>query len=173
MLSTHFCLMKTSIKLLISLALGLVIAMFGAAISIRHQFDKSIRKICMPVGRKSRFLLSILTSQGPQRLLCRLSRAATRFLTDSLSVEKNDLYVPGRARYVVSGDQPRRGMGFNVDDEEDTWLNPQVVVQLPVLKGVSTVNALCQIHNFKGDVLTLKPGRAKGVPPCQLLPTTS
>lgn len=151
--------MKTSTKLLISLAIGLVIAMFGAAVSIRHQYDSIDKKDKYSRWQKKPLpVFHTVEITGPSVAVVQIEPGmTTRLLTDSLGLWKKTTYT-----YRVGHDtlflaiNPVEGWAFNVDDEEDTWLNPQVVVQLPVLKGVSTVNAFCQIHNFKGDVLTLK-----------------
>ncbi|RYF65283.1 MAG: hypothetical protein EOO39_25130 [Cytophagaceae bacterium] len=150
--------MKTSIKLLIGLALSLVIAMFGAAVSIRHQFD-SIDK-SDPYSRWQKKELPLFHSvqiTGPSAATVQVEPGkTTRLLFDSLANWKKPTYT-----YKVERDtlflqlNPAEGWLFRADDEDDEWHNPQLVVQMPSLQAVSTVNANCQIHEFKGDVLTI------------------
>ena len=153
--------MKTSLKLLIGLALTLLVTMFGAAISLRNQYDKldksdkyaSWQKKPLPAFRAVKIT-------GPSAALVQIEPGARpRLLADSLSILKTTTYT-----YRVERDTlflqlaPLEGRNFRVEDEDDERHNPQIVVQVPTLTAVSTVNALCQIHDFKGDILTLKQG---------------
>ncbi|WP_375445074.1 hypothetical protein [uncultured Fibrella sp.] len=156
--------MKTSIKLLLGLALALIIAMFGAAISIRHQFD-SIDKSDKYSRWQKKPLSTFHAVQitGPSAAVVQIEPGnSTRLLADTINPWKKSTYS-----YRVERDtlflhvNPAEGWSFRVDDEDDEWHNPQFVVQLPLLQAVSTINANCQIHEFKGDGLTLTQ-RGKG-----------
>ena len=79
--------MKTSLKLLIGLALTLLIAMFGAAISLRNQYDKldksdkyaSWQKKSLPAFRAVHIT-------GPSAALVQIEPGSTpRLLSDSLA----------------------------------------------------------------------------------------
>ncbi|MBO0948036.1 hypothetical protein [Fibrella forsythiae] len=157
--------MKTSIKLLIGLALSLVIAMFGAAVSIHHQFDSIDQSDTYSRWQKKQLpLFHAVQITGPSAAIVQIEPGnTTRLLIDSLGQYKKPTYT-----YQVERDtlflqiNPAEGWFFRVDDEDDEWRNPQLVVQVPTLRAVSTVNANCQIHNFKGDVLTLTQGGKGG-----------
>ena len=151
--------MKTSLKLLIGLVLCLIIAMFGAAISLRNQYDKldksdryaSWQKKSLPAFRAVKIT-------GPSAAIVLIEPGASpRLLCDSLAQPKNTTYTSRvESDTLFLQVAPIAGWNFRIEDEDDEWHSPQIVVQVPTLTAVSTVNALCQIHNFKGENLTLK-----------------
>lgn len=151
--------MKTSIKLLIGLALTLVIAMFGAAISLRSQYDKLDKNDKYAGWQKELLpLFRAVHITGPSAAIVQIEPGAiTRLLVDSLRASNRTTYT-----YRVERDTLFLQLNlmndwiFRVEDEDDEWHNPQIVVQVPALTAVSTQNALCQIHDLNGDVLTLK-----------------
>ncbi|MEZ0483686.1 hypothetical protein [Fibrella aquatica] len=158
--------MKTSIKLLIGLALFLVVTMFGAAVSIRHQFD-SIDKSDKYARWQKKPLPAFqnVHISGPSAAIVQIEPGKTpRLLADSLGEWKRPTYT-----YKVERDtlflkvNPVDGWSFRVEDEDDEWHSPQLVVQLPTLQAVSTVNALCQIHEFEGDALTVNQSGKGGI----------
>ncbi len=150
--------MKTSIKLLIGLALGLVASMFGAAISIRQQFDKMDKSdVYSRWQQKQLPPFQAVHITGPSAAIVQIEPGtATRLLADSLNDRKKTTYT-----YKVERDtlflhlNPMEDWDFNVRDESHDWYLPQIVVQSPTLTSVSTTDANCQIHYIKGDVLTL------------------
>lgn len=153
--------MKTSIKLLLGLALFLVVAMFGAAISLRHQYDSFDKKDRYARWQKKPLpAFHAVQLTGPSASIVQIEPGpTTRLLTDSLRDWKKTSYT-----YRVERDtlflqlKPIEGWKFNVYAKSDDWQEPQIVVQLPRLLSVSTANALCQLHDFRGNVLTLRQG---------------
>lgn len=157
--------MKTSIKLLIILALGLLVALFGAAISIRQQFD-SIDKND-PYARwqkKSLPTFSAIQITGPSALMVQIEPGnTTRLLADTLNKWRQVAYT-----YHVDRDTlfltiaPAAGWLLRPEDTDDEWRNPQLIVQAPALTAVSATNAVCQISDLQGNLLTLTQGGKAG-----------
>ncbi|HEX9958969.1 MAG TPA: hypothetical protein VGA96_16995 [Fibrella sp.] len=157
--------MKTSIKLLLGLALCLVIAMFGAAISLRSQYDKLDKSDKYARWQKKPLpAFQAVQITGPSSVLVQIEPGATtRLLADSLGqwtkppytykVERDTLYIQLNA---ADGEE------LDIKDEDDKWHRSEIVVQLPSLVAVSTSGARCQIRDFRGDVLSMQQGGKGG-----------
>ncbi|MEZ0540089.1 hypothetical protein [Fibrella arboris] len=151
--------MKTSIKLLLGLGLALLIAMFGAAVSIQHQYDSIDKSDKYSRWQKKPLLpFHAVSISGPSAAVVLIEPGnTTRLLVDSLGLWRKPMYT-----YKVDRDtlflhlSPMEGWTFNDYVTNGDWNDPQLVVQLPKLVAVSTTNSLCQIAGFKGDVLALQ-----------------
>lgn len=148
--------MKTSIKLLIGLALTLIVVMFGAAVTLRSQYDKLDKTDKYARWQKKPLpAFQAVAITGPSAAIVQIEPGATtRLLADTLGRWKKPTYT-----YRVERDtlflqlNPVDGWNLDVHDEDDEWHSPQIVVQLPALTAVSTTNVLCQIHDFNGAIL--------------------
>ncbi|MEZ0610321.1 hypothetical protein ACAW74_17530 [Fibrella sp. WM1] len=150
--------MKTSSKLLLGLLLGLIIASFGAAISLRQQYDaldKSDKygrwkKVALPPFRAIKI-------SGPSGRSVDIERAATtRLLVDTLNVD-TELGAGYVAKVVndtllltLTSDTHQRP---STDYEAD--YRPTIRVQCPALTSVTTIDASAQVGDFSGATLTL------------------
>ena len=152
--------MKTSVKLLLALALTLIVGMFGAAMSIRHQYD-SLDKLDPYARWQKRPLpaFSVVHLSGPSSAMVQVEPGKTsRLLVDSaLNHSGSDGFT-----YHVERDTlfmqmaPVKDWYFRPEDEDDYWHGVQYVVQTPSLKAISTVNAYCQLCDVITPTLTLQ-----------------
>ena len=152
--------MKTSTRLLIALALTLLIAMFGAAISMRRQYDSFDKSD--PYARWQKKPLppfSVISITGPSSAMVQVEPGKTcRLLVDSsLNHSGKDGYT-----YRVERDtlfmvmKPVDRWDFRPDDDDDNWHGVQYVVQTPALKALSTMNTYCQLCDVITPALTLQ-----------------
>jgi len=151
--------MTTSVKLLLGLALCLLVAMFGAATSIRQQFD-SIDKSDKYARWQKKPLPPFHSVQiaGPSAAVVQIEPGkTTRLLADSVQTWKRATYAIRVERDTLFLDvNPVAGWPFDEYVNSEEWNDPQFVVQLPQLVSVSTRNAICQVQDFTGTVLTLQ-----------------
>lgn len=150
--------MKTSTKLLISLFLSFVTAMFVAAISLRHQYDSFDKND--PYARwHGQAMPSFRAVQinGPSSALVQIEPGkTTRILTDTLNEWRKTAYT-ARVKHDTLFVQlkPTKGK-LQRDAMTDDWRNPELIIQMPALMAVTTTNANCRIAAFTGDALTLQ-----------------
>ncbi|MBO0934810.1 hypothetical protein [Fibrella aquatilis] len=152
--------MNTSTKLLISLLLSLVAAMFVAAISLRHQYDSFDKKD--PYARWQKKPLpnfSVVAITGPSSAMVQVEPGKTcRLLVDTSGNHSGkDGYT-----YRVERDTlfmqmaPVNGWDFRPDDEDDNWHGVHYVVQISSLRALSTTNVYCQLCDVVTPTLTLQ-----------------
>ncbi|MBO0936848.1 hypothetical protein J2I47_09860 [Fibrella sp. HMF5335] len=152
--------MKLSLKLLIALTLTLIVGMFGAAISMRRQYDLLDKSD--PYARwqkKSLPAFSVVEITGPSSAMVQIEPGKTsRLLIDSsLNHSGKDGYT-----YRVQHDTlfmhmtPVTDWNFRPEDDDDNWHGVQYVVQVPSLKALLTVNAYCQLCDVITPTLTLQ-----------------
>ncbi|XWW45153.1 hypothetical protein JYG30_20830 [Fibrella sp. USSR17] len=158
--------MKTSIKLLLGLALALIVSMFGAAISLRSQYDKIDKSDSYARWQKKPLpTFHSVHISGPSAAVVQIEPGSTtRLLADSVNGLRRASFTfrVERDTLFLNLDQTG-GWLFRVDDEDAEWHSPQLVVQLPKLESVTTSNANSQIHGFNGDKLTLKQQERGGI----------
>lgn len=150
--------MTLSSKLLLGLLLGLIVAMFGATISLRRQYDaldKSDKygrwkKIELPSFRAIKISGA---STGPN---VEIERAATsRLLVDTLNAGTK------KAGYVarVVNDTLLLMLAPDRSDRPTTnyeaKFKPRIRVQCPVLTSLNTTEASAVVDGFTGESLTL------------------
>ncbi|CCH01596.1 hypothetical protein FAES_3589 [Fibrella aestuarina BUZ 2] len=150
--------MKTSSKLLLGLLLGLVVATFGATISLRRQYDALDKSD--KYGRWKKVPLAAFRAikiSGPFERSVEIERAATtRLLVDTLSVGTDT-----KAGYVANvvndtllltlKPEPQRRPST---DYEGAY-RPAIRVQCPALTSLTTIDASAQLSDFAGATLTL------------------
>ena len=150
--------MKTSFKLLISLALGLIVAMFGAAISIRQQYD-SIDKSDPYARWQKQVIPSFRVVQviGPSAAIVQIEPGnTTRILADSVNEWRALQYTQRVAHDTLFlAIKPKIGGQLPLEDDDDQWSNAQLIVQTSMLLAVITHDANCRVSDFLGNVLTL------------------
>lgn len=162
--------MKTSVKLLLGLLLGLIVAMFGAAISISHQLDKLDKKDAYAQWKKtplSAFRAIHITGPSPAVVQIEPGPAPRLVInpqndpeetTYTYRVERDTLFL--HLNPVVSSDYLDAYYTWN--DLQREWEDPQIVVQLPGLTAVSTNQARCQIRQLSGDSLAVNQQGQEG-----------
>lgn len=151
--------MKTSFKLLIGSFLIIVATMFGAAISLRRQYDSidktdtyaRWKKVTLPAFR-------VVQLSGPSPAMVQIQPGkTTRLLVDTLRRDEQQPYqyrVERDTLFMTVG--LLEGWQFRPEDEDDEIQNARLVVEVPALTAVSTSNANCQIVNYKGEALALQ-----------------
>jgi hypothetical protein len=152
--------MKLSLKLLIALALTLIVGMFGAAISVRHQYDSFDKSD--PYARWQRravpsFRAVLLT--GPSSTVVQIEPGnTTRILADTANGWREMNYTQ-RVEHdtLFLTIKPKKGWELRPDDDDDNdqWVNAQVVVQTPKFLVLVNRDANCRVSDFQGNVLTL------------------
>jgi hypothetical protein len=158
--------MKTSLKLLIGTLLLLIVAMFGAAISVRKQYD-SLDKTDRYARWKKEALppFRVVQLVGPSAAVVQIEAAgANRLLHDPLnSSDTKPIYTAKVERDTLFLKiNPVEGWQFRPDDEDDDIHGTQIVVQCNALRAIETIDAHCQLDNYTiGDSLTIRQ-RGKG-----------
>jgi hypothetical protein len=151
--------MKNSLKLLTGTLLVIVVAMFGAAVSLRKQYD-SFDKTDRYARWKKQALGTFRAVQieGASWAMVQLEPGkAARLLTDTLDQADGLSYTHKVARDTLFlRIDPVDGWQFRPDDEDDAIRGPQLVVQSPTLTAVSTRNANCQILDHTGTSLAIE-----------------
>jgi hypothetical protein len=151
--------MKTSVKLLLGTLLLVVAAMFGAAISLRKQYDAIdktdpyARWKKIPLGT---FRAVSINAQSP--MLVQVERGdVPQLLEDSQNRWQEAAYT-----YKVERDtlfltlNAAKDWYLNPEDTNDDIETARLVVQMPMLQAVSTLNANCQILDHTGTSLSIE-----------------
>ena len=157
--------MKTSVKLLLGLLLAFIMAMFGAAVSVKKQYDQLDKSDKYARWQKRPLApFRVVQLTGPSAALVQIEPGnSPRILSDSLSQWRKTSYTQRVERDTLFLQiEPAEGWNFRPEDTDDEWHGPQLVVQVPALDAVSTQNAICQITGFRGRTLTLQQRGAGG-----------
>jgi hypothetical protein len=139
--------------------------MFGAAFSLRSQYDKLDKSDRYARWQKKPLpAFQAVQITGPSSVIVQLEPgASTRLLADSLgqSIKPTYTYKVERDTLYIQLDAAE-GKELDLKDEDDKWHYSEIVVQLPSLSAVLTSGVRCQIRDFKGDVLSMQLGGKGG-----------